>query len=46
MVAEGISMITTKQNQWGDLLRTQGIDALTAQLKQYAAQPISLNQQN
>ncbi len=46
MVAEGISMITTKQNQWGDLLRTQGIDALTAQLKQYAAQPITLNQQN
>lgn len=46
MVAEGISMITTKQNQWGDLLRTQGIDALTAQLKQYAAQPVSLNQQN
>lgn len=46
MVAEGISMITTKQNQWGDLLRTQGIDALTAQLKQYAAQPVSLNPQN
>ena len=46
MVAEGISMITTKQNQWGDLLRTQGIDALTAQLKQYAVQPITLNQQN
>lgn len=45
MVAEGISMITTKQSQWGDLLRTQGIDALTAQLKQYAAQPISLDQQ-
>ncbi|ARU92519.1 phospholipid-binding protein MlaC [Tatumella citrea] len=46
MVAEGISMITTKQNEWGDLLRTKGIDGLTAQLKVYAAQPITLGQQN
>ncbi|GAA0470133.1 MULTISPECIES: phospholipid-binding protein MlaC [Tatumella] len=46
MVAEGISMITTKQNEWGDLLRTQGIDGLTARLKTYAAQPITLGQQN
>jgi phospholipid transport system substrate-binding protein len=43
MVAEGISMITTKQNEWGDLLRTKGIDGLTAQLKTYAAQPITLD---
>ncbi|KAJ9434662.1 MULTISPECIES: phospholipid-binding protein MlaC [Enterobacterales] len=43
MVAEGISMITTKQNEWGDLLRTKGIDGLTAQLKVYAAQPITLD---
>ncbi|ERK15215.1 putative ABC transporter, auxiliary component YrbC [Pantoea sp. AS-PWVM4] len=45
MVAEGISMITTKQNEWGDLLRTKGIDGLTAQLKASAAQPISLDKQ-
>ncbi len=45
MVAEGISMITTKQNEWGDLLRTKGIDGLTAQLKTYAAQPITLDKQ-
>ena len=45
MVAEGISMITTKQNEWGDLLRTKGIDGLTAQLKSYAAQPITLDKQ-
>lgn len=45
MVAEGVSMITTKQNEWGDLLRTKGIDALTAQLKTSAAQPITLNKQ-
>ncbi|MBK0097895.1 phospholipid-binding protein MlaC [Erwinia sp. S63] len=45
MVAEGISMITTKQNEWSDLLRTKGIDGLTAQLKAYAAQPITLDKQ-
>ncbi|ORM64968.1 phospholipid-binding protein MlaC [Pantoea rodasii] len=45
MVAEGISMITTKQNEWSDLLRTKGIDGLTAQLKSYAAQPITLDKQ-
>lgn len=44
MVAEGISMITTKQNEWSDLLRNKGIDALTAQLKIYANQPITLGQ--
>lgn len=31
MIAEGVSMITTKQNEWGTLLRTKGIDGLTAQ---------------
>ena len=45
MVAEGVSMITTKQNEWGDLLRTKGIDGLTAQLKTSAAQPITLDKQ-
>lgn len=45
MVAEGISMITTKQNEWSDLLRTKGIDGLTAQLKNAAAQPITLDKQ-
>jgi len=45
MVAEGVIMITTKQNEWSDLLRTKGIDGLTAQLKTYAAQPITLDKQ-
>ncbi|RWR01518.1 ABC transporter substrate-binding protein [[Pantoea] beijingensis] len=45
MIAEGISMITTKQNEWSDTLRQKGIDGLTAQLKSYAAQPIKLDQQ-
>lgn len=44
MIAEGVSMITTKQNEWSDLLRTKGIDGLTAQLKVIAAQPITLEQ--
>ncbi len=44
MIAEGISMITTKQNEWGDTLRQKGITGLTAQLRTYAAQPITLDQ--
>ncbi|AKC32590.1 phospholipid-binding protein MlaC [Candidatus Pantoea carbekii] len=43
MAAEGISMITTKQNEWSDLLRNKGIDGLTTQLKIYAVQPITLD---
>lgn len=31
MIAEGVSMITTKQNEWASTLRTQGIDGLTKQ---------------
>ena len=45
MIAEGISMITTKQNEWSDTLRQKGIDGLTEQLKSFAAQPIKLDQQ-
>ncbi|MGL4544367.1 MAG: phospholipid-binding protein MlaC, partial [Plesiomonas sp.] len=29
MIAEGISMISTKQNEWAGVLRSGGIDALT-----------------
>lgn len=43
MIAEGVSMITTKQNEWSDLLRTKGVDGLTAQLKAISAQPITPN---
>lgn len=45
MIAEGVSMITTKQNEWSDTLRQKGVEGLTAQLKSYAAQPITLDQQ-
>ena len=44
MIAEGVSMITTKQNEWSDLLRTKGIDGLTAQLQSIARQKISLDE--
>nr|ELR5113412.1 phospholipid-binding protein MlaC [Providencia stuartii] len=42
MIAEGVSMITTKQNEWGDILRKQGIDGLTKQLEINAKAPITL----
>lgn len=42
MIAEGVSMITTKQNEWGDILRTKGIEGLTAQLESISHQPIKL----
>ncbi|RJT46443.1 phospholipid-binding protein MlaC [Rahnella woolbedingensis] len=43
MIAEGVSMISTKQNEWADILRQKGIDSLTARLKQAAAEPITLD---
>lgn len=42
MIAEGVSMITTKQNEWSDILRTKGIEGLTAQLQSISRQPITL----
>jgi len=44
MIAEGVSMITTKQNEWSDLLRTKGIDGLTAQLNSISRQQITLDE--
>lgn len=42
MIAEGVSMITTKQNEWSDILRTKGIDGLTTQLQSISNLPITL----
>ncbi|BFU59399.1 MULTISPECIES: phospholipid-binding protein MlaC [Rodentibacter] len=42
MVAEGVSMVVTKQNEWSGILRKQGIEALTAQIQKSAAQPVTL----
>ena len=44
MIAEGVSMSTTKQNEWGDILRKQGIDGLTKQLEISAKAPITLEE--
>jgi phospholipid transport system substrate-binding protein len=43
MIAEGVSMISTKQNEWASILRQQGIDGLTKQLLSAAEQPITLD---
>lgn len=43
MVAEGVSMVVTKQNEWSGILRQQGIEALTAQIQKSAAQPVTLS---
>ena len=43
MVAEGVSMVVTKQNEWSCILRQQGIDALTAQIQKSATQPVTLS---
>lgn len=42
MIVEGLSMITTKQNEWSSLLRQKGIDALTQQLNTLANTPIKI----
>ena len=44
MIAEGVSMITTKQNEWGDILRKQGVDGLTKQVEASAKAPITLEE--
>lgn len=43
VIIEGVSMVTTKQNEWADILRTKGIDGLTAHLQDSAKQPITLD---
>ncbi|WP_036821585.1 ABC transporter substrate-binding protein, partial [Photobacterium sanctipauli] len=46
MVAEGVSMISTKQSEWSGQLRSQGVDAVTADLKKLAAKPIRREAEN
>lgn len=43
MVAEGVSMVVTKQNEWSGILRQQGIEALTAQIQKSAVTPVTLS---
>ncbi|KFF70781.1 phospholipid-binding protein MlaC [Pectobacterium brasiliense] len=44
MIAEGVSMITTKQNEWAAILRQNGVDGLTKHLESSAKQTITLDQ--
>ena len=44
MIAEGVSMITTKQNEWAAILRQNGVDGLTKQLESSAKQTVTLDQ--
>lgn len=44
MSAEGVSMITTKKNEWATILRQKGVDGLTTELKKQSVAPISLDQ--
>ncbi|KEY59950.1 phospholipid-binding protein MlaC [Serratia sp. DD3] len=46
MIAEGVSMITTKQNEWAATLRLKGIEGLTQQLQAAAKQPITLDRKS
>jgi phospholipid transport system substrate-binding protein len=39
-VAEGVSMISTKQSEWSGQLRTEGVDVVTQNLITLAAKPI------
>ncbi len=43
MAGEGISMLTSKNQEWAGTLRQKGIEALTAQVAQSAKQPITLS---
>ncbi|MCR3755640.1 MAG: intermembrane phospholipid transport system - periplasmic binding protein [Sodalis sp. Psp] len=43
MIVEGVSLITTKQNEWATTLRTKGIDGLTQQLTTASQYPFTLD---
>ncbi|MGL4858900.1 MAG: phospholipid-binding protein MlaC [Enterobacteriaceae bacterium] len=44
MIVEGVSMITTKQNEWAGILRQNGVEGLTQELQKIADTPINLEQ--
>ncbi|MBI0027498.1 phospholipid-binding protein MlaC [Gilliamella sp. B14448G11] len=43
LTAEGVSMVTTKQNEWATILRQKGIDELTKQLNDLSNRNIDPN---
>lgn len=42
MSAEGVSMVETKKQEWSNILRKDGIDALTEQVQRAAAVPVTM----
>jgi ABC-type transport system involved in resistance to organic solvents, auxiliary component len=44
LTAEGVSMVTTKQNEWATVLRQKGIDELTKQLNDLSNRKIDPNE--
>lgn len=43
MASEGVSMVETKKQEWNNILRKDGIDALTAQVERAATAPVTLS---
>jgi phospholipid transport system substrate-binding protein len=44
MVAEGISMLNSKRSEFESILRTDGIDAVIALMREKIGKPVELNQ--
>ncbi len=42
MVAEGVSLLSTKQSEWSAKIRKEGIESVSKELTSLAAQPIRL----
>ncbi|ACH66751.1 phospholipid-binding protein MlaC [Aliivibrio fischeri] len=42
MVAEGVSLLSTKQSEWNGKIRKEGISSVSAELRSLAKQPIRL----
>lgn len=42
MVAEGVSLLSTKQSEWNSKIRTEGIEAVSKELHRLALNPIRL----
>ncbi len=45
MAAEGVSMVSTKQNEWSGILRQKGIDSLIDKISKSVQKPITLSKQ-
>jgi phospholipid transport system substrate-binding protein len=46
MVAEGISLLSSKQSEWNGKIRQEGVLAVAKELEQLATQPIRFEVKN